>query len=114
VFGARYQVHLREWNWLVTPRAILATTNWSLIRSRIKTVHFGVPYGAGPTRVALMTGMSIDEAQSVHRGVLWHLQGAEAVAERQGLLAVELGYSCSPEAGRFYTLPADDAEDARS
>ena len=34
--------------------------------------------------------------------------------ERQGLLAVELGYSCSPRGRkRFYTLPADDAEDAK-
>jgi hypothetical protein len=34
------------------------------LRSRIKTVVFGVPYGAGAQRVALMTGMSEDEAQA--------------------------------------------------
>jgi DNA polymerase-1 len=64
--------------------------------------------------VALMTGMSIDEAKAFIEEFFGTFKVLKQWLERQGLLAVELGYSCSPRGRkRFYTLPADDAEDAK-
>jgi len=114
VFGVRYKFTYEEMELARHSESHPRHNELSLIRSRIKTVTFGVPYGAGPTRVALMTGMSIDEAKAFIEEFFGTFKVLKQWLERQGLLAVELGYSCSPRGRkRFYTLPSDDAEDAK-
>ena len=106
VFGVRYKFTYEEMEEARDSESHPRHNELSLIRSRIKTVTFGVPYGAGPTRVALMTGMSIDEAKAFIEEFFGTFKVLKQWLERQGLLAVELGYSCSPRGRkRFYTLP---------
>jgi hypothetical protein len=44
--------------------------NYSAIRSKAKVVNFAGIYGAGPPKIALTTGMSINEAKQLHR-IYW-------------------------------------------
>ena len=85
----------------------------STIRSNIKTVTFGVPYGAGKQRVALMTGLTEDEAQVLIDEYFAEYPVLKLWLEQQGRLAVQYGYSTSPRGRkRFYELPSPDDKDA--
>lgn len=78
----------------------------SLIRSRIKTVTFGVPYGAGASRVAFLTGMSEEEAQEFIDAFFKKFKVLKAWLDRQGVLAILEGFSTSIGGRkRFYVLP---------
>jgi DNA polymerase-1 len=78
------------------------------IRNNIKTVTFGVPYGAGPGRVALMTGMSLDEAKEFIDTFFGTFKVLKMWLDEQGIKAIEEGYSTTPVLGRkrFYVLPS--------
>ena len=123
VFGARYGFDYETLEYVRENHAYpegysgsckLSPSDLVLIRSRVKTVTFGVPYGAGPTRVALMTGMSIDEARAFIEEFFNTFRVLKQWLVQQGLLAEELGYSCSPRGRkRFYTIPNPDDPDAK-
>ena len=113
VFGVRYNFTYEEMELARSDESHPRYNELSLIRSRIKTVTFGVPYGAGPTRVALMTGMTIDESKAFIEEFFGTFKVLKQWLERQGLLAIEVGYSCSPRGRkRFYTLPNPDDPEA--
>jgi DNA polymerase-1 len=84
------------------------------IRNNIKTVTFGVPYGAGPSRVALMTGMSLEESKEFIDTFFTTFSVLKHWLDEQGLLAVEEGYSTTPVLGRkrFYVLPSQSDPEA--
>jgi DNA polymerase-1 len=79
------------------------------LRSDIKTVTFGVPYGAGPPRVAAMTGKTVEEAQEL---IALYFEKAVVLKqwlEVQGRQAIINGYTTSPRGRkRFYLMPAND------
>jgi DNA polymerase-1 len=76
------------------------------LRSNIKVVTFGVPYGAGAKRVAAMTGMTDVEAQAFIDEYFLKFQVLKAWLEAQGNLALKEGYTATPNGRRrFYTLP---------
>lgn len=91
------------------------------IRNDIKTVTFGVPYGAGKNKVALMTGMPAD-TDPLHPEILSAGAFIEAFfakfsvlgawLEQSGSDAIKYGFSSSPRGRRrFYELPSDSAKE---
>ena len=107
VFGARFKFTYEEMEEARSTESHPRHNELALIRSRIKTVTFGVPYGAGPTRVALMTGMTVEEAKDFIEEFFCTFKVLKAWLDNQGRLAIELGYSASPRGRkRFYQLPA--------
>ena len=84
------------------------------LRNNIKTVTFGVPYGAGPGRVALMTKMSLDESKEFIDTFFTTFAVLKQWLDNQGVLAIAEGYSTTPVLGRkrFYTLPSPKDPDA--
>jgi len=108
VFGVRYQFTYDEMETARNDTAHPRFNELSLIRSRIKTVTFGVPYGAGPTRVALMTGMSLEEAKEFIETFFGTFKVLKIWLDEQGVKAIEEGYSTTPVLGRkrFYVLPS--------
>lgn len=85
------------------------STELNLIRSRVKTVTFGVPYGAGPRRVADMTGMELDEAESFITDFFKAFPILKNWLDSQGRQAVHYRYTTSPRGRkRFYELPSKD------
>lgn len=83
------------------------------LRNNIKTVTFGVPYGAGARRVAQMTGMDEDAAQKFIDDYFARYPVLKQWLEEQGDFAVQYGYSASPKGRkRFYTIPAPGDPDA--
>src|ERR1035438_7355857 len=106
VFGERYKFTYEEMEVARNDPSHLRYNELSLIRSRIKTVTFGVPYGAGVQKVAFMTDMSEDEAQEFINDFFAKFKVLKAWLERQGLLALDLGYSRSIGGRkRNYTIP---------
>jgi DNA polymerase-1 len=82
------------------------------LRNDIKTVTFGVPYGAGARKVALMTGMSEEEAQEFIDAFFSKFKVLGAWLKQSGDFAIKYGYSLSPRGRRrFYDLPAVTASD---
>jgi DNA polymerase-1 len=112
VFGERYHFTYEEMETARDDPSHPRFMELSTIRSRIKTVTFGVPYGAGVQKVAFMTDMSEDEAQEFIDDFFAKFKVLKAWLERQGLLAQDLGYSRSM-GGRLrnYTLPDQDDPD---
>jgi DNA polymerase I-like protein with 3'-5' exonuclease and polymerase domains len=60
IFGIPYE----DFHFAVKNKSAPKHKEYSKIRSSTKTTTFGVPYGAGAKRVAMMTGMSEEDAQS--------------------------------------------------
>lgn len=82
------------------------------LRNDIKTVTFGVPYGAGRNKVALMTGMTPDEAQEFIDKFFAKFSVLGAWLKKSGEDAIKCGFSRSPRGRRrFYELPAESAKE---
>lgn len=82
------------------------------LRNNIKTVTFGVPYGAGKNKVALMTGMEPDAAQEFIDAFFAKFHVLGAWLKRSGDDAIKYGFSRSPRGRRrFYDLPAESAKE---
>jgi DNA polymerase-1 len=87
----------------------------SLIRSGIKTTVFGTSYGAGPQKVADMTGMTLDEAKEFIDEFFRVYHVLKAWLDKLGDEAIRNTFSSSPRGRkRFYTLPhpADKEKEA--
>lgn len=79
------------------------------VRSRVKTVTFGVPYGAAAPRIAMMTGMTEDEAAELMADYFAKYPVLKKWIEEQGRNALQFGYSSSAYGRkRFYVMPAND------
>jgi DNA polymerase-1 len=79
------------------------------LRSQTKTVTFGVPYGAGPPRVASMTNLTIDEAQALIARFFAKYPTLKFWLDKQGREAIQFGFTTSPRGRkRFYVQPAQD------
>ena len=82
------------------------------LRSKTKVVSFGVPYGAGASKVALMTGLSIDEAQELIDLYMGRYPKLKEWLDKAGEQAITLGYSESIYGRkRFYSIPSYDERD---
>lgn len=82
------------------------------LRNDIKTVTFGVPYGAGPNKVALMTGMEVDDATAFIEAFFAKFSVLGAWLKKTGEFAITHGYSQSPRGRRrFYELPSPDTKE---
>lgn len=80
------------------------------LRNDIKTVTFGVPYGAGKNKVALMTGMEPDAAQEFIDAFFAKFSVLRDWLKNTGDYACKFGFSSSPRGRRrFYELPAQNA-----
>jgi DNA polymerase-1 len=76
------------------------------LRTNIKVVTFGVPYGAGAKRVAAMTGMTDVEAQEFIDDFFLKFSVLKAWLESLGNLALTFGYTSTPDGRRrFYVMP---------
>jgi DNA polymerase-1 len=76
------------------------------IRSNIKAVTFGVPYGAGANQVALSAGITKDEAQEFIDAFFAKFKVLKKWIEDQGNFALNFGYTVTPDGRRrFYVMP---------
>jgi DNA polymerase I len=83
------------------------------LRSNIKVVTFGIPYGAGAQRVALMTGMTVEEAQQFIDDFFAKFSRLKAWLATLGSGAISDGFSTSPRGRkRFYEIPLSTDPDA--
>lgn len=82
------------------------------LRNDIKVVTFGVPYGAGKNKVALMTGMTPDEAQEFIDAFFSKFKVLGDWLKKSGDDAIKYGFSKSPRGRRrFYDLPSELAKE---
>jgi DNA polymerase I-like protein with 3'-5' exonuclease and polymerase domains len=82
------------------------------LRNDIKVVTFGVPYGAGANKVALMTGMDKEAAQEFIDAFFAKFSVLGQWLKQSGDFAVKFGYSLSPRGRRrFYDLPSPTASE---
>jgi DNA polymerase-1 len=82
------------------------------LRNDIKTVTFGVPYGAGANKVALMTGMTTEAAQEFIDAFFAKFSVLGQWLKKSGDYAIKYGFSLSPRGRRrFYDLPSADAKE---
>jgi intein/homing endonuclease len=87
------------------PRNLELTT----LRADFKVVVFGVPYGAGPPRVAFMTGKTVEEAADLINKFFARAKVLKMWLDQQGASAVRYGFTTSPRGRkRFYVRPAAD------
>lgn len=78
------------------------------LRNDIKTVTFGVPYGAGAKRVAAMTGLSEEKAQEFIDEFFSKFCVLRDWLRSTSEFACKFGYSKSPRGRRrFYDLPSE-------
>jgi DNA polymerase-1 len=76
------------------------------LRANIKTVTFGVPYGAGAKRVAAMTGMKEEEAQQFIDDYFAKFPTLKTWIDAQGDMAIRYGFTQTPWGRkRFYVIP---------
>lgn len=114
VFGERYHFTYEEMETarddIRHPRCV----ELGGIRSKIKVVTFGVPYGAAAPRVAIMTEMTLEEAQEFIDTFFQTFNVLEGWLKDQGILAIQEGYSTTPVLGRkrFYQVPQPTDPDA--
>jgi DNA polymerase I len=81
----------------------------SKLRSDMKATVFGVPYGAGPPRIAIQTGKTIPEAAALIDRYFTKAFILKQWLENQGRDALRYGYSTSPKGRkRFYVMPSHD------
>lgn len=82
------------------------------LRNDIKTVTFGVPYGAGKNKVALMTGMDPDAAQEFIDAFFAKFSVLRKWLTQTSDDAIKYGFSLSPRGRRrFYDLPSEQAKE---
>lgn len=82
------------------------------VRNNIKTVTFGVPYGAGANKVALMTGMTKEAAQEFIDAFFVKFHVLRDWLTKSGDDACKYGFSCSPRGRRrFYERPSPQASE---
>ena len=82
------------------------------LRSNIKTTTFGVPYGAGKQRIAIMTGLTEDQAQQLIDDYFEKFPTLKKWIDAQGDMAIRYGFTMTPDGRkRFYTMPARSDED---
>lgn len=83
------------------------------LRNDIKTVTFGVPYGAGASKVQLMTGMkTLDEAQEFIDDFFSKFKVLRDWLIKAGEDAIKYGFSASPKGRRrFYPRPSEEAKE---
>lgn len=82
------------------------------LRNDIKTVTFGVPYGAGKNKVALMTGMDPDKAQEFIDAFFAKFCVLKQWLAETSDFACKFGFSRSPRGRRrFYDLPSPDMKE---
>lgn len=83
------------------------------LRNDVKTVTFGVPYGAGASKVQLMTGMkTLEEAQEFIDDFFNKFKVLKDWLIQSGDDAVKYGFSCSPRGRRrFYERPSSEAKE---
>lgn len=83
------------------------------LRNDIKTVTFGVPYGAGASKVQLMTGMAtLEEAQRFIDNFFNTFKELKKWLEKSGDDAIKYGFSMSPRGRRrFYQSPSEEAKE---
>jgi DNA polymerase-1 len=87
------------------PRNLELTT----LRADFKVVVFGVPYGAGPPRVAFMTGKTVEEATELISKFFSRAKVLKIWLDAQGNSAIRYGFTASPRGRkRFYVRPAAD------
>jgi DNA polymerase I len=84
---------------------------YSKRRSNIKGLAFGVLYGAGPARVAHITGMSFEEASALIKRFYDKARVLKSWLDDQGAQASTYGWT-KPLRGRkrLYDLPTKEAE----
>jgi DNA polymerase-1 len=81
----------------------------SELRSKTKTTVFGTPYGAGPDKIALMTGMSVEDAAEFIESYLNKYPKLKQWLKNQGDMALYNGYTQSIGGRkRFYDIPEID------
>lgn len=79
--------------------------DYSKKRSNVKTTTFGVPYGAGPGRIAEMTGLDFDVAEALINVFFSNARVLKAWLDKQFALAITKGYTESIGGRkRFYDL----------
>lgn len=79
------------------------------LRNNIKTTTFGIPYGAGPNKVALMTGLSKAAAQDLMDRFFGKAVDLKNWLDQAGRDAFKYGFSTSIIGRkRFFPLPAFD------
>lgn len=82
------------------------------LRNDIKTTTFGVPYGAGKNKIALMTGKTPDEAQEFIDTFFEKFKILKIWLEKAGDDAIKYGFSISPRGRhRFYDSPSPEAKE---
>lgn len=82
------------------------------LRNDIKTVTFGVPYGAGAKRVSTMTGMTEEKAQEFIDDFFGKFKQLKIWLTETGDYACKYGFSLSPRGRRrFYDLPSESAKE---
>ena len=121
VFGARYNFDYELMETARKHHEHPRSNELSLIRSRVKTVSFGVPYGAGPTRVALMTGLSLEDAEAFINDFFEGFPELKKWIEDQGDSACRfrryvddgpmMAYSASPRNRKRFYLEPDQGPD---
>ncbi len=81
------------------------------LRSNVKGVTFGVPYGAGPGRIAATTGLSFDAAADLIDRFFAKARGLKAWLRTQGEVALRFGHSTSLGGRkRFYERTSEMVE----
>ncbi len=84
---------------------------YATLRSNIKGVTFGVPYGAGPDRISATTGLPLEAAADLINRFFAKARGLKAWLRAQGEAALRLGYSTSLGGRkRFYELASNIVE----
>lgn len=84
--------------------------NFSVIRGRAKTVNFAGVYGAGPPKIALTTGMTLDEARVLHTTYWNRNKSVKQVAKACKVKTLPVGpdefqmWLHNPVSGFWYTL----------
>lgn len=102
VFGVSYEEVFASYK----DKSLLKHDHWEAQRSNVKRVTFGVPYGAGAKRVAMLTGLDEDAAQALIDRYFSKARKLKEWLENQGRFALTYGYSQSIRGRmRFYRLP---------
>jgi DNA polymerase-1 len=84
----------------------------SKVRNDIKAVVFGTPYGAGPPRIAFITGKTVEQAAALINRYFEKASVLKEWLDNAGRDALRYGFSTSPRGRkRFYVMPHQDDPD---
>jgi DNA polymerase I-like protein with 3'-5' exonuclease and polymerase domains len=82
--------------------------DYSEIRSKAKQVNFSCVYGAGPPKIALTTGMSLSEAQKLHKTYWERNKAVKLVAKATQVKTIgDQMWLYNPVSKFWYSLRAD-------